>query len=184
MSTRRYIPLVVACLLLTALIPISRSLSAPPAPNDLVASIQAQTGGHAHISFHGETGTVRFIDTERGYPIPRPSGLTASASPEQAHELIVSRAETAPADSFVRFQQVHQGVPVLAGELIVHVDQQRNILSANGELLPSLKLDVTPRIDAATAQTNAPLALARFYSLRPAELSASTPHGGPRRLGQ
>ena len=193
MSTRRYIPLVVACLLLTALIPISRSLSAPPAPNDLVASIQAQTGGHAHISFHGETGTVRFIDTERGYPIPRPSGLTASASPEQAarrflsdysplfgltdqaHELIVSRAETAPADSFVRFQQVHQGVPVLAGELIVHVDQQRNILSANGELLPSLKLDVTPRIDAATAQTNALLALARFYSLRPAELSASTP---------
>jgi bacillolysin len=94
---------------------------------------------------------------------------------DQAQELTITRAETAAKDTFVRFQQVYQGVPVLAGELIVHLDQQRNVVSANGELLPDLQLAVKPRISAAQATAAAVGALAKSYQVSPAALAASAP---------
>jgi Zn-dependent metalloprotease len=181
-------------LLLAALVWFGRGISAQPTPPpDLVASLSAQAGGQVRVAYHSETGKVRFLGTEVGHPVPRPAGLSAGATPEQAarqflsdygalfgltnqaQELTVMRTETTQKDSFVRFQQVHQGVPVLAGELIVHLDPKRNIVSANGELLPDLQLAVTPRISAAQATDIALSALAKSYQVTTAALKPSAP---------
>lgn len=60
----------------------------------------------------------------------------------------------------VRLQQTYRGLPVVGGELIVHLDQQQ-VLGVNGEFVPDLELEVTPRISerqavaAATARVEA-----------------------------
>jgi bacillolysin len=193
MSARRFLPALVFCLLIGALIPTSPSLSAPASPSDLIASLRAQTSGRVRLSYHAETGKVRFLGTDNDHPIARPSLLSANATAEQAarqflgtygslfgiqnqaDELKVMQQEAADGHSFVRFQQVYKGIPVLAGELIVQTDKQRNIVSANGEVLPDLKVDTTPQIDAATATERALGAIAKEYRIRLADLKASAP---------
>src|SRR5688500_9062619 len=95
----------------------------------------------ARVYRHAQTGRVRLIGTTKAHAISRPTALAASASPEaaaraymaeygklfgiedQARQLRAEGAEAAGKDrSVVRFQQVHEGVPVLGGELNVQVD--------------------------------------------------------------
>jgi hypothetical protein len=92
----------------------------------------------AQVYRHAQTGKVRFIGTTQEHAISRPPALAASASPEaaaraymaaygklfgiedQARQLRAEGAEEAGKDrSIVRFQQVHDNVPVLGGELHV-----------------------------------------------------------------
>jgi len=146
------------------------------------------------LSYHSETGKVRFIATQPGQPILQQALLPAEASPEtaaryflaaygdlfglqdQARELAVMRTQTLSGDnSFVRFQQNFQGVPVIAGELIVQVDAQGNIVSANGEILPDLVLSTTPRIDAETAQGKVLESIANEGNLEVKSFNASQP---------
>jgi Zn-dependent metalloprotease len=186
--------LIVAVSVLASLVVLGRGTSARPlAAPDLIAALRAQTGGQIQVAYHHETGKLRFLSTERGRPVPRPATLAPGAAPEhaarqflsdygalfglrdQAQELIVTRAETTAQDSLVRFQQVYQGIPVFAGELLVHLDQQRNVVSANGELLPDLQLAVKPRVGAALAAAAALGALARSYHVSTAALATSAP---------
>ncbi|MFL5801278.1 MAG: M4 family metallopeptidase, partial [Roseiflexaceae bacterium] len=193
MRTRRVLPTLMICLLVAGLMPSAQPSSAAPAQADLVASLRAQTDGHLRVAYHAETGKARFIGTESAHPLPRPAALPAGAAPalaarqflgaygalfglrDQAQELTVMREVTGEGHSFVRFQQVYQGIPILGGELIVQVDQARNIVSANGEVLPDLRLDTRPRIDAAAAHARALEALAAQYGVDPDELTVSTP---------
>jgi Zn-dependent metalloprotease len=62
----------------------------------------------------------------------------------------------------VRFQQTHLGVPVTAGELIVHLNGSR-VMAANGRILDALPADVTPSIGAAEAMAAAAAAVGRYY---------------------
>jgi Zn-dependent metalloprotease len=54
----------------------------------------------------------------------------------------------------VRFQQVHQGIPVRAGEFLVHLRGSRAI-AANGHLTTRFPADVTPALAAPAAQAAA-----------------------------
>jgi len=84
-----------------------------------------------------QTGMLRFVGTEPGQPIQQPAVLSAAASPEEAArgyfsvcgplfglrnpaEELVVKADHSEDDSrsVIRHQQVYQGIPVLAGELI------------------------------------------------------------------
>jgi len=166
----------------------------PPPPPALIEELQRQTEGKVRISYHAETGMVRFIGTDPAHPIPQPAALVAEATPEeaarqflatygrlfgltnQANELTVMSTKSADRGrSFVRFQQVYQGVPVMGGELIVQVDAQKNVLSANGEVLPDLAVDVAPTIDAETARQTALGKVAKDYGLSVADLTATDP---------
>jgi hypothetical protein len=64
---------------------------------------------------------------------------------------------------------------VLGGELIVQMDAQKDVVSANGEILPDLKLDITPRLDVAVAQEVARRFVAKGYGLSADDLTASEP---------
>lgn len=45
----------------------------------------------------------------------------------------------------VRLQQTYRGLPVVGGELIVHLDSQQ-VLGVNGQFVPDLELEVSPRL--------------------------------------
>jgi len=186
-------------LLIVVLFTLSSSaLSNPypqePPPPALIEQLHRQTEGKVRISYHAQTGMVRFIGTDLVHPIPQPAEVVAQATPEQAarhflstygclfgltnqaNQLRVMRTKSADRGrSFVRFQQVYQGIPVMSGELIVQLDASKNILSANGELLPHLAVDLVPTIDAQTAQQTALEKVAKDYGLSVADLTTTQP---------
>lgn len=148
----------------------------------------------AEIAFHAETGRIRFVGTEAGRPVPRLPGLLPSASPEvaaraylsrcgsafglrdQARELrVLSEAIADRGRSFVRFQQVYQGIPVIGGELILQMDADKNVVSVNGEILPGLALDVAPAISAEAARLRALEKVAKDHGLDMQALTTSEP---------
>jgi len=47
-----------------------------------------------------------------------------------------------------RLEQVHQGIPVLGGDVSVHFDPQNSPYQVNGKYIPDLTLSVTPSISA------------------------------------
>jgi len=196
----RRLELMGAVLLLILILGLSAAaaLSNPPPqeppPPALIEQLQQQTEGKVRISYHAQTGKVRFIGTDPAHPIPRPAMLAAEATPEQAarqflatygrlfgltnqaDELRVMRTKSADRGrSFVRFQQVYQGVPVMGGELIVQLDASKNVLSANGEVLPDLAVDLVPTIDAEAARQTALAKVAKDYGLSVADLSTTEP---------
>jgi len=185
------------CLFLTFLIvgaTVAGSVRAVDLPDNLTHQLRELTGGKARISTHAKTGKVRFIGTELSHPIPQPAIFKAIASPEgaargflstygslfgltdQARELTVMRSKTVDdGRSFVRFQQVHDDVPVVGGELIVQVDSAGNTISANGEVLPDISLDTTPTVAASSAQEAALDVVVKEYGIDPDALRVSKP---------
>ena len=63
----------------------------------------------------------------------------------------------------VRYQQKYQGIPVLAGELIVNTNENGDLYSMNGEVSPNLSLQTQPGIDSAQATQIALQAIAKWY---------------------
>jgi len=95
---------------------------------------------------------------------------------DQAQELTVLRERVVDRGrSVVRFQQVYQGVPVLGGELIVQVDAGKNAVSANGEILPDLRVDTVPGLDADMARQQALAKVATDYGLSVNDLTTTEP---------
>src|SRR5574341_1758524 len=147
MKARKTLRILVVLLFLASLFTV-RVLSSPSSPPDLAQALRQDTDGRVRISYHAETGKVRFIGTDQAHPIARPAQLAGDAPPEvaarnflatygalfglsdPAQELSVMRARTLDAGgSMVRFQPVYRGIPVLGGELIVNMDAARNVLS-------------------------------------------------------
>ncbi len=166
------------------------------APSDELSRTQLrqELGSGARIAYRPETGKVRFIGSAPGKPISRPSGLSPSASPtvvarafldiqgkafgisDQAKELTVISARAASAGrSVVRFQQTHEGVPVLGGELVANLDSSKNLLSVGGETVPAPNVSVKARIDSSAASDAALEAVAKAHSVPASKLQASKP---------
>jgi bacillolysin len=160
----------------------------------LIDRLSRETDGAVRISYHAETGKVRFIGTSPNRSIAQPSILGVDATTEEAargflatygklfglkdpqNELTLMKERTLDKGrAFVRFQQTHQGIPIVGGELIVQTGLGRNVISANGEILPDLNLDVTPTITAQTARQTALAKVAKDYGMNVAELTVSEP---------
>jgi Zn-dependent metalloprotease len=180
----------------------------PPTPDGLIqttldeAMQQVSPGSPQdwQIYYHAATGKVRFLGTRSGAAIPQPAPLAAGATAETAarsflaaqgelfglkdaeNQLELMRQQsTEDGRSFVRFQQVQQGLPVLAGELVVQLDPALNVISVSGEISPFDEPTLyntaifVPRVDADAAQRTAIEAIAKAYALPGEELQASTP---------
>ncbi len=168
----------------------SASTGAPSSSNEQLVSAL----GKARIAYHSKTGKVSFIGTGPGDHISRANGISASASPEakargflarygqlfgirdQARDLRVEQSRPAgQGRSIVRFQQVEQGVPVLAGELNVQLDASGNVISANGEASPDLAISVTPTVSPEQARRTARDLVAKLHRLEPGQVAVSQP---------
>jgi bacillolysin len=184
--------------ILIALLALSSLLvSAAPAAaaSQRAAALRRDLGSDVKVAQHRETGAVRFVGAAAGKRIARPSGVSASAPAadaareffarhgdafglrNQARELRVE-ATRGGARPSVRFQQVEGGVPVIAGELVVNLDAQRNLLSVSGETLPDAKVDTSPRLSSSAARDNATAAVAKGEGVSGARLDAGIPELG------
>jgi len=194
MNTRKMFYGLVAFIFLGGLVSVLIARPSAAQPSDPVEVLRQQTGGAARVSYHAETGKVRFIGTDRSHPMPQPVALKAEATVEDAarqflgaygsafgladpaQELMVERAKaTENGGSMVRFQQVYQGIPVVGGELIVNMDAEKKVLSVNGETLPDIKLDPTASLDAEFARQEAIASVAKAYSMSADGLVTTTP---------
>jgi len=160
----------------------------------LIDKLKQDTRGHLRLAYHAETGYVRFMGTNPKHAMKQPSVLDLNATPADralgflsvygklfgvqnpSSELSLMRQKTlADGRAFVRFQQRYQGVPVVGGELVLQIGVDRHIVSANGELLPDLKLDTTPTISAELARQTALQKIAKVHGLPPAGLTSTDP---------
>ncbi len=209
MKTRQWIPWIVA-LVLTATLAFqaeAHPAAQGPAPSGpdgdgavatlLLDQLQEEVQGELRISYHAQTGKVRFIGTTPQQPIrqsvplqglmPDATTLTAARTflttygplfglEDPYRDLRVMRLQQADRGrSFVRFQQTYQGIPVVGGELIVQIIEPGNVVSVGGEVLPDLDLDTTPTVDAEAARARALELVRREYGLDPDQVEVTDP---------
>ncbi|MGI8809857.1 MAG: M4 family metallopeptidase [Acidimicrobiales bacterium] len=191
---------------LTLAVPAAGQLPPPPPEvAGLAGKLQADGAGDARRVVHAATGKLRFVGATLDRPIRRKPGVVRADPPEKAarafladygplfgvanqgRDLALERATTDDrGHSSTRFQQTHQGVPVLGGELIVTLDEEKNVLSAGGEALPDLQVPVAPTIGAQAARTEALKLVAKERGVDVASLTTGEPKlwiYDPRLLG-
>jgi Zn-dependent metalloprotease len=136
------------------------------------------------MSYHSGTGKLRFLGTPPSITLPQPLSIHPDAIPEVAarsflnvygslfgisdpeRELHVKKSrQLRNGRSVIKFKQVHQGIPVIGGEIIVNMDKAKNIKSINGEVSPEISLDVTPVIDSQEAREMAIGWVSKKYDL-------------------
>jgi Zn-dependent metalloprotease len=144
------------------------------------------------LTKHSGASAVSTFARARGAGVPAGGRQSARAS-ERALTFLASHGnafglerasdvrllrETAPDETgveHVRFQQLHQGVPVTAGQLIVHL-RRDHVVAANSEVLSELPADVLPDLLSAEATVKARELMARQRdAATAAELTYSEP---------
>jgi Zn-dependent metalloprotease len=173
------------------------SITSPAAaqgPADAGRSALLEELGGARLARHAATGQLRFVGGTSARPAATAAKLRGPATPraaadrfmsrygslsgvrEPARELRVSRTTTDRLGrTVVRYQQVHEGVPVMAGDLLVQVGRQNEIISANGEASITAAVDTRPKVIPAAATRTAMATIAKSSGLAAADLSAGTP---------
>lgn len=140
------------------------------------------------------TGEVGLIGASPNNAIERPAGLSATAPPEEAARAYLSKfgslfglrsqsrqlraeetGEAGGGRSLVHFQQIHEEVPVLGGELNVQVNDVNELLVANGEILTDVSVGTDPRVGANEARRTALTKIAKDREVRAADLEAADP---------
>ncbi len=153
----------------------------------------AQGAGPVRTQHHSSTGKLSFVGAPAGQPIVIPGaqapGLAqkdralAMLAPYAADfglkqadkELKVKQTQAAPGRQITRFQQTYQGIPVMAGELVVNADDSGGLLSINGAIAPDLNLSITPSITTQQAQQTALQTMAGLHKGQPADYQATQP---------
>jgi bacillolysin len=167
----------------------------PPTPPPQEESPEARAlEALGAIITYDASGDARFISFEEpDKTIPRPDAVSPDTSrPDAAREflatygavfgltdansnLLVKEETTAPKGSYVHFQQTFQGIPVFGGELIVQLDSNNNIRSANGEVTSDISVSTSPTIDGGTAAQTAIEAVAKWYATDSSRLTTTPP---------
>ncbi len=156
---------------------------------------QAQSGDGLKREVNVESGRVSFIRPEKGASLPAAEALGSASlmqeDPAQALAVryapefglqdagrnlsIMKSSRSENGHQSVRFQQSHEGVPVMGGELIVNTDDNGDLYSISGEVSPGLRLSTQPAIDAGQARETALKAVARWYEKSTDDFVASEP---------
>ncbi|MDH5631448.1 MAG: M4 family metallopeptidase [Gammaproteobacteria bacterium] len=155
--------------------------------------ISALRSQGATVARHRDTGALNFMGFPRHGALVVP-GTNSSLAPEHNARTILNAYGTlfgignvneqlallkenrlADGRSMARFQQLHNGVPVIGAELIVNMDAQARLLSINGETAPKLVLAISPRINQADAMQTAIVTTAKHHNMAAASLRASAP---------
>jgi bacillolysin len=160
-----------------------------------VAHAQESAGVKRQVN--AQTGRVSFLLPEGGLVLPAGEALKGmslserSADPALAlvsrfgtefglkdpgRELVaMQRDELDGGRIKVRYQQSHQGIPVIGGELVVHTNGDGDLYSINGEVARDLSLGVEAAIQPETAESSALQAMAKWYKKTTADFIVSPP---------
>jgi Zn-dependent metalloprotease len=174
------------------------SLSIQEEHRTLIDQLSRLTATQVKIKTDHKTGKVSYLGVDPSSPIRQPGRLGPNPTPEEAargflstygalfglkdqvRELKVMRTKQADRGrSFVRFQQVHSGIPVFGGELIVQTESFGNIISAQGKILPDIRMDTSPAIGSEIAREKAIQLFMKAYrdkpGINPSSLQVSRP---------
>ena len=133
-----------------------------------LSSLEGRSGAPLEVTRSPVTDLPIHIRTRPGRPIAIAVAASASAEVRAAAALEVvapalglgSAKDLEPSDvpqadaigmDHARYRQVHRGVPVAAGDVVVHL-RGAGVTSATGHVLPGIALDTTPAIDAEQAR--------------------------------
>lgn len=162
------------------------------APGEQLATELLAEGGGARLSYHDGTGLARFYAAGPEALLKAQAGggdgLEPAAVAEAflgrygrlfgvqnaGRELSLERRRDLGVRSVLRYRQVHRGVPVLAGELVVHVAGGR-VTFAGGEMAPVTGVATEPEVPAAAAREVALTTLRKGYGLDPEQLLTTEP---------
>src|SRR5512145_1010573 len=161
-----------------------------------VPTVFAQGKDGIKREHNAQTGKVSFIGPENGRvvsaakalgisPLARPAdpgmALAKRFGPEfglknPARDLRSMKTNNSDngRKSF-RYQQTHQGIPVMGGELIVNTNEKGDLYSINGEVSADLSLPTQPTIASEQARQTALRAAAKWYQALPEDFLASEP---------
>jgi len=162
-------------------------------PGDSLAARLLAQGDGARLTYRRDTGRATFYSAGPGAVARLPAALAPGVSAQStgdgflrtygplfgvsdpARQLaMLGVSERDRGRSFVRYQQVYEGVPVVGGELRLQVANGA-VLSASGEIAPIANLETEPALSAAEATEIALAAIGKPYGLAPTELSAGQP---------
>ncbi len=157
------------------------------------ADLASLTGRGAIVSRHPATGLVTFIGKGASSQALAPGqsvaaglgpsfddhlrtlgphfGITDAPSQTRLERRQVNERGRAVS----RYQQLHQGIPVFAGELIVNTDSRGNLLAMIGKFAPPPQLSLAPEVPAAEAARTALRATAKKHGQADESLEASAP---------
>ncbi len=140
-----------------------------------------------------QTGMLSFIGADPQAPLVVAEAARAGAKPGESalamvdhfkarlglkdvyQELKLEKFSEVGSRQVSRYQQIYQGIPVMAGELMVNATSDGRMLSISGEIAPGLALNSTPAIEAAQASQIALNAIAKGYQLDLSQLKSSQP---------
>lgn len=169
------------------------SAVAPSAAQKPDGPDQPQQGEGIRYGYNEATGKLSFVGADPAAPIkvtdapmvganPSGAGLAFIAPYAQAfglkdpaRDLQMLGTEQVGRRSVLRYQQTYQGIPVMAGEMVVNVDSRNRLLSLNGEIAPDLSLSTEPAIPSQAASETALGAVAKWYQLESGDFTASEP---------
>ncbi len=153
----------------------------------------AQQGKGTRRVVNPQTGKLSFLGADPSDPIlvpeARARGLGQEArsramlAPYAAEfglraptqELKLASTKRPGGRQSTRFQQLHRGIPVMAGELIVNGDEQGGLLSISGEIAPDLDVDVQATMSSGAARNAGLEAVAKWTQRAPQDLRTTEP---------
>jgi bacillolysin len=157
-------------------------------------SVQAQSGDGLRREHNSGNGRVSFLGPESGRVLPTAKALGQSMRPQDPAMALaqrygpefglkdaerqltqVDKHQKANGQLTVKYQQQHENVPVMGGELIVNTDGDGNLYSINGEVSPDLTLSTKPTIPAEQARQAALRAMAKWYQKTEDDFVATEP---------
>ncbi len=158
-------------------------------------SIAQLKASGATVTSDPKTGVVRFIGYDpqavgfnRASPALQSMPLQAAAEQHMAEHASFFGLKDAASElksikhevdrnghTSTRFQQYHQGIPIIAGEVIVNQTGQRQLTSVGGRTSPGLALDIKPVLTEKDAQDLAIQAMVKWYQLPADSFVASKP---------
>jgi Zn-dependent metalloprotease len=183
--------LIGSLLLFASLATVSSALAGPSGGQVMSATPQGQAGNRR--DYHNETGQLTFLGADPASPIEVPGAQVPGAAEDQAaaflavygrefglsnpfEELVLARSTLSGRGwTSTRYQQLYRGIPVLAGELAIHLDGQGRLLSMIGEVSPGLSLSTDPTLSIESAIELAQGVIAKQYGLSEGDLATSPP---------
>ncbi len=171
---------------LSAALPLLLALAPSAYAADPLTFLQEQG---AQVRRDRRTDQVTFIGTEvqQAIPLSNPSLKPRSRSEGSASLMLQefgplfglssprNQVRVMKTDgTTVHYQQIHKGIPVIGGELMVNMTAQNTLRSMNGEVTSGLTLEMAPKIEASEAKTTALIAVHKQYGLQDGPV-ATTP---------
>ncbi|MBT4520173.1 MAG: hypothetical protein HOC23_09220 [Halieaceae bacterium] len=142
---------------------------------------------------HRETGKVRFLGASRDNADQLPGaqkswvandhakgflGVYGSAfgidNPTDQLQVRYSKTRSTGGTN-IRYNQVHKGVPVFGGNLILNMNSKHALLSMSGEVSPDLDLDVAPTLTGNEARNTALEAASKWHRTKINKLQTTEP---------